>query len=75
MTYRQTRSESLIEAATHAWLGCALGFPIVWAVSAIGLSSLWTTVVITIVMFAVSTIRSYVLRRLYEDRKRDLNQG
>lgn len=62
----QTRRQSLLEAATQAAVGVPIGFSVVFFVGFLDLNPFWLALSTSCVMFLVSSIRGYVIRRRFE---------
>lgn len=65
----QPRRASVLEAATQAAVGLPIGFAVSFAVVLLGLSAAMTAALVTGLMFLVSTVRGYVIRRGFERRR------
>jgi hypothetical protein len=65
----QLRSTSAIEAATQAAIGSIIGWIVCFAVGLLDLSAAAAATLIVCLMFVLSVLRGYVIRRLYEGRR------
>jgi hypothetical protein len=65
MNVSQSRRTSLIEAATQAAVGLPIGFLVAYGISALRLPAGPSAALITGLMFAVSVLRGYLIRRQF----------
>lgn len=63
---RQHPRTSLIEAATQATVGIPIGFGVKFGVEQIHLAPAWSAATITMLMFLLSTLRGFLIRRRFE---------
>jgi Flp pilus assembly protein TadB len=70
---RQPRRSSAIEAATQALIGLPIGFGVTFTVEQLHLPPAWSAASITTLMFLLSALRGYLIRRRF-DRSITINE-